>query len=139
MEFTSEYKFDIDNTRSKLISKSLKSSLLKVKGNISNDLDFDIDMDDTRSKLISLSLKSSSLKDYISNDLDFDIDMKDNIQRSSSLKGYVSNDLDFDIDINIQRPSSIIKNVSHLDAIYTSRPLSALISNIRKDIINNSE
>ncbi|PKB91682.1 hypothetical protein RhiirA5_448017, partial [Rhizophagus irregularis] len=57
----------------KLISKSLKSSSLKV-GYASNDLNFDIDIDNTQSKLIS---KSLSLKGYISNDLDFDIDIND--------------------------------------------------------------
>ncbi|CAB4442911.1 unnamed protein product [Rhizophagus irregularis] len=137
-----DFDIDIDDTRSKLISKSLKSSLLK--GYISTDLEFDIDINDTRSKFTSKSLKSSSLKGYISNDLDFDIDI-DNTQskllpKSLSLKGYISNNLDFDIeDINTQRSSSVIKNVSLSDAIYTSRPLSALISYIRKYIINSNE
>uniref|UniRef100_U9TY22 Uncharacterized protein n=1 Tax=Rhizophagus irregularis (strain DAOM 181602 / DAOM 197198 / MUCL 43194) TaxID=747089 RepID=U9TY22_RHIID len=89
----------------------------------------------------SSSIKSSS--GYISNDLDFDIET--NTQRlttfesirSSSIKsssGYISKDLDIDIETNTQRLSTInINSMSHPNAIYTSRPLSALISHVRNN------
>ncbi|RGB33911.1 kinase-like domain-containing protein [Rhizophagus diaphanus] len=94
-----ECKFDINNTRSKLvpaISKSLKSSF-------------------TNSSSISTLNTDHG---YISTDLDFDIEM--NSQKSMlSISSTTRNNL----------------NTQHPDEIYSSRPLSTLISNIK----NNSE
>ncbi|PKC76234.1 hypothetical protein RhiirA1_447884 [Rhizophagus irregularis] len=79
---------------------------------------------------------------YTSEEYKFDIDnshdtQRQTISRSSSIKsssGYISNDLDFDIETNTQRLSTInINSMSHPNAIYTSRPLSALISHVRNN------
>ncbi|CAB4442888.1 unnamed protein product [Rhizophagus irregularis] len=61
--------------------------------------------------------------------------------RSSSIKSsskYISKDLDMDIETNTQRlstinTSSMSHNISHPSAIYTSRPLSALISHVKNN------
>ncbi|UZO00430.1 uncharacterized protein OCT59_011564 [Rhizophagus irregularis] len=108
-----EYKFDIDNshdTQRQTISRS--SSIKSSSGYISNDLDFDIETNTQRLTTFE-SIRSSSIK---------------------SSSGYISKDLDIDIETNTQRLSTInINSMSHPNAIYTSRPLSALISHVRNN------
>ncbi|CAB4442891.1 unnamed protein product [Rhizophagus irregularis] len=97
----------------------------------SEECKFDIDSS-TRSKLvpgISKSLKSSFTNSSFISTLNTD-------------HGYTSTDLYFDIEMNSQKPMLSISsttqnnlNTQHPDAIYSSRPLSTLISNIK----NNSE
>ncbi|CAB5352693.1 unnamed protein product [Rhizophagus irregularis] len=82
--------------------------------------EYKLDIDSTRSKLVP-GISISSLN-------------TDN--------GYTSIDLDFDIEMNSQKSMLSIStttrnnlNTQHPDAIYSSRPLSTFISNIK----NNSE
>ncbi|UZO00433.1 uncharacterized protein OCT59_011567 [Rhizophagus irregularis] len=104
-----ECKFDTDNSHNTQRSSSINSS----SGYISKDLDMDIETNTQRlTTFESSSIKSSS--EYISKDLDMDIET--NTQRLST------------IDI-----SSMSHNISHPSAIYTSRPLSALISHVKNN------
>ncbi|CAB4381947.1 unnamed protein product [Rhizophagus irregularis] len=103
-----ECKFDTDNSHNTQRSSSINSS----SGYISKDLDMDITNTQRLTTFESSSIKSSS--EYISKDLDMDIET--NTQRLST--------------INI---SSMSHNISHPSAIYTSRPLSALISHVKNN------
>ncbi|CAG8708056.1 20045_t:CDS:2, partial [Rhizophagus irregularis] len=130
----SVYSF-IERELKKVVSSNNSSSRVSKQVCTSEECKFDTDNSHNTQR--SSSINSSS--GYISKDLDMDIET--NTQRlttfeSSSIKS--SSDLDMDIETNTQRLSTIdissmSHNISHPSAIYTSRPLSALISHVKNN------